>query len=193
MVIEVTEQKDKKGASKYMSDEDLVRGCMREDRSFQSLLYEKYSNKMFAICMRYSNTREEAEDVLQDSFIKIFNKISSFRGDGPLEGWMRRVMVNTALKSRDKRRLKFESGDIEHAPEQGMAAKAISKMGEKDILRLISELPEGYKLVFNLYAVEGYSHKEIGAMLDISESTSRSQYSRARHQLVEKLERLSIR
>ena len=176
---------------KILDDQDLIKGCLKEDRNSQAELYKKYSNKMYAVCLRYCNTREEAEDVLQDAFVKIFDRISSFRGDGSLEGWIRRIMVNTALKSRDKRRMKFESGDIEHVAEPSFNAQVISEINKKDLMKVIRELPEGYKHVFNLYAVEGYSHKEIGEMFDITESTSRSQYSRARKMLIEKLNDLS--
>lgn len=167
-----------------MSDEELIEGCIREDRSFQGLLYEKYADVMFGICMRYSNTREEAEDVLQEAFIKIFDKISRFRGDGSFEGWMKRIMVNTALSSKDKRILKYETSDIEDGPEPSMDAGAIHSMSQREIIEVINSLPEGYRVVFNLFAIEGYPHKEIARMLDISESTSRSQYARARKQLM---------
>ncbi|MBI1306148.1 MAG: sigma-70 family RNA polymerase sigma factor [Bacteroidetes bacterium] len=172
-----------------MSEEELIEGCIREDRDCQGKLYNKYANKMFAVCLRYSNTREEAEDVLQDAFIKIFDKISYFRGEGSFEGWMRRIMVNTALRSRDKRALKFEPGDIEDVDEPSTLPTIIGSMGVKEIMNLIGQMPEGYKLVFQLCAVEGYNHKEIGNMLGINESTSRSQYARARKYLINLLEK----
>lgn len=167
-----------------MSDEELIEGCIREDRGFQGLLYEKYADRMFGVCLRYSSTREEAEDILQEAFIKIFDKISKFRGDGSFEGWLKRIMVNTALSSKDKRVLKYETHDIDDAPEPGIDPGAIHAMSQQEIVDLINQLPEGYKVVFNLFAIEGYPHKEIAAMLNISESTSRSQYARARKQLM---------
>jgi RNA polymerase sigma-70 factor (ECF subfamily) len=169
------------------SEEELLKGCVKEDRNSQALLYQKYASKMFTVCLRYCNTREEAEDVLQDAFVKIFDKISSFRSEGSLEGWIRRIMVNTALKSKDKRRMKFEGGEIENIHEPSVDENIISKINTKDLMQTISGLPDGYKHVFNLYAVEGYSHKEIGDLLQIGESTSRSQYSRARKILIERL------
>ncbi|MCB9245847.1 MAG: sigma-70 family RNA polymerase sigma factor [Flavobacteriales bacterium] len=172
-----------------MNEAELVRGCVDEDRQYQALLYQKYANKMYAVCLRYCNTREEAEDVLQDAFVKIFDRISSFRGDGPLEGWIRRVMVNTALKSRDKRMMKFESGDIEQVDEPQVDEQVLGNIQVRNLLNIVSALPEGYRMVFNLYAVEGYSHKEIGDILGISESTSRSQYSRARKLLIDQVKR----
>jgi len=165
----------------------LIEGCVKEDRDSQAQLYQKYANKMFGVCLRYCNTREEAEDVLQDAFVKIFDRISTFRKEGSLEGWIRRIMVNTALKSRDKRRKKFEVSDLDSVAEPEFNANVIANINTKDLMRIIAALPEGYQHVFNLYAVEGYSHKEIGDILGVSESTSRSQYSRARKILMEKV------
>lgn len=172
------------------SDEELIKGCIREDREMQGKLYEKYADKMFAVCMRYSNTREEAEDVLQEAFIKIFDKISKFRQEGSFEGWMRRIMVNTALRSWDKRSRKFEPGDLDHVEEPVQRELVLDSIGVKEIMAMIKKLPEGYQVVFNLFAVEGYSHKEIGELLNINESTSRSQYARARRNLMTMLEKI---
>ena len=172
------------------SDEELIKGCIREDRHLQGMLYQKYADKMFAVCLRYSNTKEEAEDVLQEAFIKIFDKISKFRQEGSFEGWMRRIMVNTALRSWDKRSRKFEPGNIDDVTEPVQAERVIDSMGVKEIMAMINKLPEGYRIVFNLFAVEGYSHKEIGKLLDINESTSRSQYARARKNLMSMLEKI---
>lgn len=176
-----------------MGEEELIRACKQEDREAQGLLYERYANKMFAVCMRYSNSREEAEDVLQDAFMKIFDKISYFRGEGSFEGWMRRIMVNTALRSKDKRSLKFEPGNLDDAPEQSVDAGVIGKMNVKEIMNLIGKMPEGYRLVFNLNAVEGYNHKEIGEILGINESTSRSQFARARKYLMGLMQQAEIK
>ncbi|MCB0735437.1 MAG: RNA polymerase sigma factor [Flavobacteriales bacterium] len=175
-----------------MSEEELIKGCIREDRTSQGLLYERYANKMYAICLRYSNSREEAEDVLQDAFMKIFDKISLFRGEGSFEGWMRRIMVNTALRSRDKRRMKFEPGDLDDVEEPSVEASVIDQMGTKEIMNLLHEMPEGYRVVFNLNAVEGYNHKEIGEMLGINESTSRSQFARARKYLMNLMKKAHV-
>lgn len=176
-----------------MSDEELIEGCIREDRNVQGLLYKKYSNKMYAVCLRYCNTREEAEDVLQDAFIKIFDKISYFRGDGSFEGWMRRIMVNTALRSRDKRMLKFEPGDLDKVAEPVIPSSVLGEMNVKEIMHEVEQMPEGYRLVFNLNAVEGYNHKEIGEILGINESTSRSQFARARKYLMNLLNKADIK
>lgn len=156
----------------------------------QGLLYEKYANKMFAVCLRYTNTREEAEDVLQEAFIKIFDKISKFRREGSFEGWMRRIMVNTALRSWDKRAHKFEPATLDDIMEPVQGERVLDGMGVKDIMAMINKLPEGYRVVFNLFAIEGYSHKEIGELLNINESTSRSQFARARKNLMQMIEKI---
>lgn len=172
------------------SDEELIKGCVLEDRQMQGMLYKKYADKMFAVCLRYSNSREEAEDVLQEAFIKIFDKISKFRQEGSFEGWMRRIMVNTALRSWDKRANKFEPGNLDDVQEPIQSANVLDGIGVKEIMAMIGKLPEGYKVVFNLFAVEGYSHKEIGELLNINESTSRSQYARARRNLKQMIEKI---
>jgi RNA polymerase sigma-70 factor (ECF subfamily) len=175
------------------SDEDLIEGCIREDRQMQGMLYKKYADKMFAVCLRYTNSRQEAEDVLQEAFIKIFDKISKFRREGSFEGWMRRIMVNTALRSWEKRANKFEPGDLDNVQEPMTTVSVLDGIGAKEIMAMIDKLPEGYKVVFNLFAVEGYSHKEIGELLNINESTSRSQYARARRNLKQMIEKLKVK
>jgi RNA polymerase sigma-70 factor (ECF subfamily) len=148
---------------------------------------------MFAVCLRYTNSRQEAEDVLQEAFIKIFDKISKFRREGSFEGWMRRIMVNTALRSWEKRANKFEPGDLDNVQEPMTTVSVLDGIGAKEIMAMIDKLPEGYKVVFNLFAVEGYSHKEIGELLNINESTSRSQYARARRNLKQMIEKLKVK
>lgn len=175
-----------------LNEDELIEGCIRQDVHFQKMLYQKYAGKMMAVCLRYCNSRQEAEDVLQDAFIKIFDKIRYFEKRGSLEGWIRRIMVNSALKSNDKRVYKFEPGSLEHTEEPAFNAKAISNLETKKLLEIIQELPEGYKAVFNLYAIEGYSHKEIGDILNISEVTSRTQYARAKKYLIKLLEKYGI-
>jgi RNA polymerase sigma factor (sigma-70 family) len=167
-----------------MSDEELVEGCLRNDKASQDYLYKKFSSKMFGLCIRYSNTREEAEDVLQEGFIKVFNKIDRFKHEGSFEGWIRRIMINTALKSKDKRKLKYENAGLDNVREPKFDSQVLGELNRKELMRIINSLPEGYRVVFNLFAVEGYPHKEIAQMLQISEGTSRSQYSRARQNLI---------
>jgi RNA polymerase sigma factor (sigma-70 family) len=159
----------------------------------QQLLYEKYSPKMMGVSLRYCNSKMEAEDVLQDAFIKIFDKIKTFKGEGSFEGWIRKVVVFTALKSNDKRVKKFEPGDIDNVQEPSLDSKAVSNMETAYLMNILQELPVGYKTVFNLYAIEGYSHKEIGKMLGVTDITSRTQYSRAKQYLLKILAKHGIK
>jgi RNA polymerase sigma factor (sigma-70 family) len=175
---------------KRMSDEELVEGCLKNDKASQDYLYKKYASKMFGLCIRYSNTREEAEDVLQEGFIKVFNKIDRFKHEGSFEGWIRRIMINTALKSKDKRILKYENTGLENVREPKFESQVLGELNRKELIGIIDRLPEGYRVVFNLFAVEGYPHKEIAQMLQISEGTSRSQYSRARQSLIKIIEKI---
>lgn len=175
-----------------LTEDELINGCVNNDVRFQEILYNKYSSKMMGVSLRYCNSRMEAEDVLQDSFIKIFNKINTFKKQGSLEGWIRKIVVFTALKSKDKRAYKFEPRDSSEVIISNKEASALAKLESKQILQIIEQLPQGYKTVFNLYAVEGYSHKDIGDMLNISAVTSRSQYSRAKKQIIELLKKYGV-
>ena len=165
-----------------MTDEQILEAILREDASAQRLLYEKFARKMFGVCLRYTKQREEAEDLLQEGFIKVFQKISSYKAEGSLEGWIRRVMVNTALDHiRQQKMLWTDLADVVEAGDEPTIGHEI---GVAELMAELQKLPTGYKTVFNLHAIEGYSHKEIGGMLGISEGTSKSQYSRARNQLM---------
>lgn len=144
------------------------------------------------VCLRYCNSQQEAEDVIQESFIKVFEKIKTFKSTGSLEGWIKRIVINSALKSNDKRVRKFEPGSMDSIVEPAFDPRALSKMETKDILDVIKKLPDGYRTVFNLYAIEGYSHKEIAHKLNISEVTSRTQYARAKKQLIKMLKLIGI-
>jgi RNA polymerase sigma factor (sigma-70 family) len=176
-----------------LNEHDLINGCIRNDVHCQKLLYEKYSPKMMGVSLRYCNSKMEAEDVLQDAFIKIFDKIKTFKGEGSFEGWIRKVVVFTALKSNDKRVNKFEPGDIDNVQEPSLDSKAVSNMETAYLMNILQELPVGYRTVFNLYAVEGYSHKEIGKMLGVTDITSRTQYSRAKQYLLKILAKHGIK
>ena len=169
------------GLSNQMSSEsDLIEGCIREDRKMQYELYERFSPKMYGVCLRYAANAEEAEDILQEGFIKVFKKISSFRGEGSFEGWIRRIFVNTAIEQfRKKSYLQPITEQEEHSIE-GKYVSVLDNLAEKDIIRLIQQLSPGYRTVFNMYVVEGYTHKQIADALDISEGTSKSQLSRAK-------------
>lgn len=173
-----------------MSDEELIQGCIKGKDSFQYEVYKRYSPKMFGVCLRYCASREEAEDVLQDGFIKVFNKIDTFKFTGSFEGWIRKIMVHTAIRNKYITYRSHEVNTLEGVDHPSTDEKVISKLSMMDLMKLVNELPQGYKLVFNLFAVEGYSHKEIGEMLQIQEATSRSQYLRARQFLREKLDKL---
>jgi RNA polymerase sigma-70 factor (ECF subfamily) len=173
-----------------MSDEELIQGCIKGEDAFQYELYKRYSPKMFGVCLRYCASREEAEDVLQDGFIKVFKKIDSFRFTGSFEGWIRRIMVHTAIRNKYITLRAHEVNTLEGVEHPALDEKVTSKLMMMDLMKLVNELPQGYKIVFNLFAVEGYSHKEIAEMLEIQEATSRSQYLRARQFLREKLDKL---
>jgi len=167
-----------------MTDEQIVKGCIDKNAIAQKNLYEKFSRKMMGVCLRYCDSTEEAEDVVQNGFISIFENIESFKGTGSLEGWIRKIMVNTALTNiRKNKKLKqnIELDSVEFMLPSNTHTN--DSFATKDLLKIIQSLPVGFKTVFNLYAIEGYSHKEIGEMLNISEGTSKSQYSRAKAHL----------
>ncbi len=155
----------------------------------------RYSGKMLAVCLRYTRHRMEAEDILQDAFIKVFDNISRFEFKGSFEGWIRRIVINTALKNYGKKSFKQEQIGLENQPELPLEPEIYSNLEEEELLRLINQLPDGYRVVFNLYAVEGYSHKEIADLLGIQESTSRSQLVKARKMLqgmIVKLQKIAV-
>jgi len=164
-----------------MTDDQLVNGCMNNHAGAQKLLFERYSKKMMGVCLRYVPDYDEAQDVLQESFIKVFQKINSYQGKGSLDGWIRKIIVNTALdhfRKTKEQRFQLEITEEEHSV--STEAAALENINAKELLMVIQALPVGFRTVFNLYAIEGYSHKEIAVMLGITESTSKSQYARAR-------------
>ena len=161
-------------------ESDLITGCMEGDRRMQEELYKRFSPKMYAVCLRYASNADEAQDILQDGFIKVFNKLDSFRGDGSFEGWVRRIFVNTAIEYFRRKKYLQPVTEKEENTIEGKYVSALDELAEKDILELITQLSPGYRTVFNMYVVEGYSHKEIGDILGISEGTSKSQLSRAK-------------
>lgn len=159
---------------------DLIQGCIREERQMQEELYKRFAPKMFAVCLRYAGNAEEAEDILQEGFIKIFKKLSGFRGEGSFEGWIRRIFVNTAIEHFRRKRYLQPVTEKEEGTIEGNYLSVLDSLAEKDIINLIQELSPGYRTVFNMYVIEGYTHKEIGDALGISEGTSKSQLSRAK-------------
>lgn len=157
----------------------------------QRALYEQYAGKMYGVCLRYARNSSDAADILQEGFLKVFTKLDQFQFQGSFEGWIRRIMVNTALRAYQKQRFEQESSGYEHLPESPVDPDAISALSEAELLSLIRALPEGYRAVFNLVAIEGFSHAEAAEMLGIQESTSRSQLTKARRWLCEQLEQIN--
>lgn len=173
-----------------MDEIKLIELCLNGDRASQRLLFERYGPKMLAVCARYARHQLEAEDIFQEAFIKVFNKLHQFEKRGSLEQWIRRIMINTAIKYLKKGAVKNELIGLEELPEKEVMPDAISQMSENELLDLINELPDGYRMVFNMYAIEGMNHKEIADALGIGESTSRSQLVKARKLLQSKLKEL---
>ena len=163
-----------------MTERELINGCIRENRQCQQQVFRLYAGKMMAVCLRYTRHHMEAEDIMQDAFIKVFDNISKFQFKGSFEGWIRRIVVNTALKNYSKKSFQKEHIGIEQYPEIPLDPNIYSDLYEEELLKLVEKLPDGYRLVFNLYVIEGYSHKEIAELLNIQESTSRSQLVKAR-------------
>lgn len=167
-----------------MTEEQLVKECVSGSPVAQKKFYDLFANKMMGVCLRYTNNYEEAQDVLQDAFIKIFNKLPDFESKGSLEGWVRRIMVNTALDAYRKSKKHQKDVDVDSVSFLlDSNDYTIESMNADDLLSIIKTIPEGYRVVFNLFAIEGYSHKEIADMLGVTESTSKSQYSRAKKML----------
>ena len=169
----------------------LVENCRKGDRRSQKAVYDLLSGKMFAVCLRYMGDREAAEDILQDGFVTLFTKLDSFSGEGSFEGWARKIFVNTALMSLRKNDVLKQTEDVDSAWNITTdAPSAIENIGYKDLMKMIASMPPGFRTVFNMYILEGYSHKEIAESLGISEATSRSQLQRARTLLQNKIKKV---
>src|SRR5215207_11241800 len=167
-----------------MSEEKILQDCLRNDALAQKELYNRYSPKMLAVCYKYAHNREDAEDMLQEGFIKVYSQIHTFRNQGAFEGWVRRIIVHTCINNLKKKKKFNESVDIVNATALMVREETVPSIVQaKQVVECIRLLPMGYRTVLNLYAIEGYSHKEIAEMLDIEESTSRSQYTRAKQML----------
>ncbi|MBR2162324.1 MAG: sigma-70 family RNA polymerase sigma factor [Bacteroidales bacterium] len=169
-------------------DLKLIESCIKGDRASQKVLYDRLAPRMFPVCIRYVGDRTLAEDILQDGFITLFTHLDSYKGEGSFEGWARKIFVTTALMSLRKKDALKMSDELDAA--RGIKAEVttqIQSIGYKELMGLITTLPPGFRTVFNMYAIEGYSHKEIGEMLGISETTSRTQLSRARIWLQNKI------
>jgi RNA polymerase sigma factor (sigma-70 family) len=169
-------------------EKELIKRCLKGDRFAQELLYRRFAAKMYAVCMRYLKQPAESEDVLQESFIKIFQSLKDYRGDGSFEGWVRRIVINTTINHIRRNLVAYadtEDKYLENTIPEGYSIEA--DLSAQELLQLIHELPEGYRIVFNLYAIEGFTHAEIADMLGISVNTSKSQLSRARASLQKRL------
>ncbi len=173
-----------------MTDRELIQGCLKENRQCQYEFFQRYAAKMMTVCIRYTRHHAEAEDVLQDAFVKVYDNLHKFEYKGSLEGWVRRIVVNTALKNIQKSSFQREMIGVENVLEEGHDPDVYSHLEEQELLNLVSKLPEGYRIVFNLFAIEGFDHKEISTLLGIQESTSRSQLVKARRMLKEGIEKL---
>ncbi|MGI4740684.1 MAG: RNA polymerase sigma factor [Janthinobacterium lividum] len=172
------------------SETELLEGCLLGRQLAQKQLYERYSARMMAVCLRYAQTTFEAEDILQEGFLTVFRTLASFRRECPLEFWIRRIMINAALRQHRRNAPLVAVSDGDYPETLASEEFTFSNYAYSELLNVVQELAPRYRLVFNLYAIEGYTHKEIGEMLEISEGTSKSQYSRARVVLQTKLARL---
>lgn len=173
-----------------MEEKRLIQACLNGDSRAQHQLFERYAQPMMGVCMRYAKGKEEAEDMLQEAFIRIFKNLGQFAFKGSFEGWVRRIVVNTAIKYYYRHDKHSGHADIELVREEHYDARIIERMAAAEILKLITELPEGYRIIFNMYAIDGYSHKEIAETLGIEESTSRSQLVKARRALQQKIKHM---
>lgn len=174
------------------SEEEVIKRCLNNEPQAQEAFYRLYAPKMFGICLRFTRNKMEAEDVLQDGFIKIFTYLKDYRKEGSLEGWVRRTMINTAINYYKKKVKRFNEMDIDQADYVKFDDESVlDKLSANELLSLIQELPDGYRMVFNLSVIEGYTHREIGEKLKISENTSKSQLSRARNVLQTKIKKIN--
>jgi RNA polymerase sigma factor (sigma-70 family) len=176
-----------------MTEEQMLAGSIRNNAAAQEALYDRFSPRMLGVCYRFAKGREDAEDMLQEGFIKVFTQLHQYRNEGALEGWIRRIIVHTCINVLKKNKKFADSVDLVHAYNLHTREDYVPGIIQaKEVIECIRVLPLGYKTVLNLYAIEGFSHKEIGDMLDIGESTSRSQYTRAKAMLEEILVKRNI-
>jgi RNA polymerase sigma-70 factor (ECF subfamily) len=170
------------------ADNQLIEGCRANNRKAQKAIFEKYKNSMLGVCMRYCKSKDEAEDVLMEAFMTVFSEIHSFRGEGSFEYWIKRIMINSSINNYRKNLKHYFHTDIDDIDDRKMVKNEnIEVSSVKDIMKVVQKLPEGYRVVFNLYAIEGYKHKEIAKMLEITVGTSKSQLSKARKMLQSKI------
>jgi RNA polymerase sigma factor (sigma-70 family) len=165
---------------KDISEQELALLCREQNSDAQFYLYKKYSGKMMALCMRYASSREDAEDLMQEGFIEVFRNIGQYRGEGSLEGWIRTLMIRLSIRKWRKQGRNHTESVEEHFALHDNSLSAIDQLSLRELLHIISGLPNGYRMVFNLYVIDGYSHAEIAEMTGIQESTSRTQLMKAR-------------
>jgi RNA polymerase sigma-70 factor (ECF subfamily) len=170
--------------SKEWTDLELIEACLKDNPTAQRVLYDKYSSKLYGICLRYSKNEEEAQDILQDSFIKIFTKLNTYQFTGSFEGWLKRIATNTSIEYYRKKMDTEEVDEVVFNPY--LSVDSDKSLEVEELLKMIQELPEGYRMIFNMYAIDGFTHSEIAKKLGISEGTSKSQLSRARAHLQKK-------
>ena len=174
-----------------MDELQLIEGCRKGDRRAQKALYETFSRKMMSVCLRYVSDWETARDLLQEGFVKVFTHIDSYTGNGSFEGWIRKIFVNSALEYLRHADVLRESTDLDQTAEVAQTdSSPLSDISAAELMQLVQSLPAGFRTIFNLFAIEGYSHKEISERLQITESTSRSQYARAKQLLQRKVNAL---
>ncbi len=174
--------------SALTDEKTLIQGCLKGYESYRYELYKRFSGKMFAVCKRYAGSREDAQDYLQEGFVKVFDKLNTFQFNGSLEGWIRRVVVHTCLNHLRSRKLYLDVP--ENAPiADANAPDALNEMSEKELMNLINKMPAGYRTVFNMYAIDGFDHAEIAETLGVNEGTSRSQLAKGRNWLKKAIEK----
>jgi RNA polymerase sigma-70 factor (ECF subfamily) len=163
-----------------LPEADLIQGSIEGNREMQELLYHRFSSKMYAVCLRYSGNVADAQDLLQEGFIKVFKNLNKFRGEGSFEGWMRRIFLNTSIEHYRKKINLLSVTETQEITIEDKEWNVLDNLAEKDIMSMIQELSPGYRVVFNMHVIEGYSHKEIADILGINEGTSKSQLARAK-------------
>jgi RNA polymerase sigma-70 factor (ECF subfamily) len=176
------------------TEKEIIDGCIRNDRKMQKILYEKYASKLYALCMRYAKDRAEADDILQEGFIKIYTKIDQFSQEHSFEGWIKRIIINTAITHYNQNLKHYYQEDIDEINELEITNDEEvyeAEYSQEELLNIIHSLADGYRMVFNLYVIEGYKHKEISEILGIDIATSKSQLHRAKKIIQEKLEEIA--
>lgn len=161
-------------------ESDLIKGCINGDPQMQRLIYQRFSSMMYAVCLRYSENTEDANDIMQEGFIKVYKSLNKFRAEGSFEGWVRRIFINTSIEHYRKKVKLYNVTEVQENTIEDKELDALDSLAAKDIMNIVNELSPGYKAVFNMHVIEGYSHKEIADILGITEGTSKSQLARAK-------------